>query len=894
MLDSPSPADLQRVASDGSLRSATVQLAAVCHTIPGGVLLEDRHRKVVLANQRFCDLFGVPVPPDALVGGDCAEYAAQAKALFVDPEGFVERVLALVGARAPGLGDELLLADGRVFRRDYVPLSDGGEFTGHLWHYEDLSAQRAAERAALRRARLQELARRVMASLFEERGVGFGVDLLLGEAGTLLGLSTACVVRHVSAQSGLVEPVEWRPGAPLRRGSVVALPWLEGISPMATGLVLRAGEATDDAERDGLLAALAAEGCGSAFVAMLMVFARPEAVFLFAHAEPRNPFPEEECILLQSTIDGLGRALERRVLERERRGHAQELSGALQRAEAASRLKSQFVAYLSHEIRNPIGAIEGYAALLEQPRVTEARNLEVAGHLRRNAEHLLVLANDILDLSRVELGQLEVRRGPQRLRELVEEVLSVMQSRAAAKGLSLTVRWPPLIPEPFETDATRFKQILLNLVGNSIKFTEQGGVEVRVEVDTPTGGRNAALVLSVVDTGLGIPADRLATLFQPFRQAHDDSAQRGGAGLGLAISRALVRILGGELSVSSGVGVGTTMTAHFDLGPAAQLHLRPSQASAPNAGRSARRPAPVISPLLRGKRVLSVDDSADNLRIARFLLERAGMVVEEARNGAECIEAVLAAVSAGAPFDAVLLDMGMPEVDGYEAAQRLRAAGVRTPILALTAHVFPEEKVRCLVAGCDVYLPKPVDAGKLYEALALQLGLAAQELQDLHGIQESQESLGSLESQGVQDSQGAEESQGADESRDAPVDTPAAATQAAGAPSAGPEPAAGVDDGWAVQSSLFGDPAFAPLLTRYLGNLPRRIDEVASSVARGDLASLRTLCHQIKGSAASYGFPSISEAAGVCEQHLRDGADLAGVSGSVAALLRRMRAALPG
>ena len=838
------------VATEGGIEDLAVQMAALASTTRVGLLIEGGNRRVVLANQRFCNLFGVPMAPEQLAGGDGADYLRSSKTLFADPEGYARRLLSLVmNARAP-VSEDVRLADGRVFQRDYVPLRASGKIRGHLWMYADVTEERQAAAAAARRERLQELERRVLSALFEERGMPKALDLLLGEVGDAWQLRCARLVRHANAQTGLVESVEWRPGTALRRGSVASIQWLEGatVGTMGATRIFRAEGADLGAPQPiaEIAWGMRADGHGSAFIVPVVVYGRPEAIAYFADADPGRVWPTDEAATVQAAVDGFARALERRVVERERRVHAQELSGALSRAEAASRFKSQFVAYLSHEIRNPVGAILGYADHLEQMDATPERNTELASHLRRNGQHLLTLLNDVLDLSRVEAGQLDLRVSDQDLRVLLEDIIATMKARADAKGVQLVVSLPPEVPLPFRTDPTRFKQILLNLVGNALKFTERGRIDIVVGIETPEPPARCALLIAVRDTGIGIPADRVAALFLPFSQAHPDSHSKyGGAGLGLAISRALTRLLGGDIAVESTVGEGTTFTVRTDLGPRDQLTLRP-----PSAGRTAqpRRSLPDPHPALRGSRVLCVDDSPDNHRILRFLMERAGINSEEASNGVEALDRVHTAVRESRDFDAILLDMQMPIMDGYEAARQLRALGVRFPIIALTAYTIGQERERSLAVGCDAYLSKPVDPEELYATLARFIApdMLVAETRGTGPVEATQS--------------------------DIPIDLQDGARE--------------------LRSSMADDPTFAPLLERYVVEIQRRVPELRQALASQNLELLGRITHQVKGSAASYGFPMLTELAANLERTLREnGADLSPCVEELARNIEAMRVA---
>jgi signal transduction histidine kinase/ActR/RegA family two-component response regulator len=383
---------------------------------------------------------------------------------------------------------------------------------------------------------------------------------------------------------------------------------------------------------------------------------------------------------------------------------------------AANRAKSEFLANVSHEVRTPMTAILGFADTLAERDVAGPERAEIIDTIRRNGRHLLAILNDVLDLSKIEAGRMRVERIPCSLRQIVEETASLLRARADEKRLALVVEWALPLPETIQSDPVRVRQILNNLVGNAIKFTESGSVHVRVALSGPS------LVIDVVDTGIGMSAQQIARLFQPFTQADSSTTRRfGGTGLGLAISRRMAQLLGGDIEVSSTPGSGSRFRVSFDPGPLdGSDWLR--EVDAPPA-QPVSAPAPPIVGTLRG-RILVAEDTSDTRKLLRRVLERAGLGVDAAQNGAEARAMALAAVRAGEPYDVVLMDMQMPEMDGYEATSRLRAEGYRGVILALTAHAMTGEREKCVAAGCDDYATKPIDRATLLATLARHLDKA--------------------------------------------------------------------------------------------------------------------------------------------------------------------------
>ncbi len=401
------------------------------------------------------------------------------------------------------------------------------------------------------------------------------------------------------------------------------------------------------------------------------------------------------------------------------------------RAETASLAKSEFLANMSHEIRTPMTAIVGYADLLAEDTETGQDlqpRLESIRTIQRNGQHLLQLINDILDISKIEAGKMELEQVRCSPAQLAADVQSLMQVRADAKGLTLRVEFDGPVPETIQSDPTRLKQILVNLVGNAIKFTEAGGVRLVTRlVREPLGAAapGSTLQFEIIDTGVGMRADQLSVLFQPFTQADSSTTRRfGGTGLGLTISRRLAEMLGGTITVTSAPGVGSTFTVSVATGPLDGVPLvtiTPGELSVrPEAWRPDRP-----DPGGLHCRVLFAEDGPDNQRLIAHLLRKAGAEVTLVENGALAVSEALAARRAGRPFDVILMDMQMPVLDGYAATARLRAEGYDGLIIALTAHAMDSDREKCLAAGCDDYASKPIDRRRLIQTIRNRLAQTA-------------------------------------------------------------------------------------------------------------------------------------------------------------------------
>jgi PAS domain S-box-containing protein len=396
---------------------------------------------------------------------------------------------------------------------------------------------------------------------------------------------------------------------------------------------------------------------------------------------------------------------QRQRIEREREQERLEKELARNSAQA----KSQFLANMSHEIRTPLAAIIGYGETLLDPDLTDREKHSSAETVVRSGRHLLDLVNDILDHSKIDANKLDVDIISVNLPELLDEIRAFFAPRAREKGLQFTIVCEFPMPEMISTDPTRLRQIIINLCGNALKFTEKGSISLNVRFDRT----NQKLVARVVDTGIGMKPEQLNRLFDPFAQASPAIArQYGGTGLGLNISRRLAELLGGEILVTSTYGEGSEFEVSIDTGPVESVHfLR----DASELSQRRRQIPMVVAPRLSG-RILCAEDNDVNRRLVSLLVGRTGAEMVYVGNGAEALEIALKE-----SFDLILMDIQMPVMNGRDATAALREAGVNTPVIALTANVMAEDIADYRLAGCNDHLAKPIDKQRFYEVLGRYL-----------------------------------------------------------------------------------------------------------------------------------------------------------------------------
>jgi PAS domain S-box-containing protein len=512
----------------------------------------------------------------------------------------------------------------------------------------------------------------------------------------------------------------------------------------------------------------------------------------------------------------------------ERTHAASALCKAKEAAEAANQAKSMFLAQMNHEIRTPLNGILGFADVLQKmgPDASDEECNDYLDTINRSGRHLLGVINDVLDLSKIESGQMEVDPVRCAPHGIIADAVSILRVRAQEKGIDLRCRWEGRVPETILTDPSRFRQLLMNLIGNAIKFTDQGRVEVvaRLENVEPS----PRLAVDVSDTGIGIAPEHLSSIFEPFVQADGSITRRfGGTGLGLTISRQIAERLGGSLEVKSELGRGSQFMLKIGAGSLQGIRLldAPHEDVLPSQNRAGA----LVD--LGGASILLVEDGATNRKLVDLVLRRAGARVTTAENGKIAIE-----LARSHAFDLILMDMQMPVMDGYVATAELRRSGLTIPILALTANAMKGDAERCAAAGCSGFLSKPIDGQRLLDGVAAALRNAATPVggASTTSCRTPRDNAGSLEVQ--------------------------------------------------LTSSLpVDDPDFVEIIREFVERLGTRLAEMHRAARENDFATLAELAHWLKGSGGSAGFQALTTCGAELEEAARE-SDTASVVGILEAL----------
>jgi signal transduction histidine kinase/DNA-binding NarL/FixJ family response regulator len=522
-------------------------------------------------------------------------------------------------------------------------------------------------------------------------------------------------------------------------------------------------------------------------------------------------------------------------------------------ANMANVAKSNFLANMSHEIRTPLNSVIGYVDLLMNDSVNDTEEEKSwLTRIHRSAQHLLELVNDILDVSKIESGHLEVECAPCSPSRIVNDVVAILVSRASKKGLALGVTYRGSIPVRISTDSSRLRPLLMNLIGNALKFTREGSVHVDVSVVDWT--ERPRLRIAVTDTGIGIAPDKIDSIFDPFAQA-DGSVTRefGGTGLGLAISRRGAEALGGTITVQSDLGRGSVFICEVETGPLDHVETIDGAHACAEVEKEKIEHVTLTPSQIESSHILVVDDVPANRSLVSTILQRAGLRVSTAENGQVAVDAAKVT-----KFDVILMDMQMPVLDGYSASAMLREMGMTMPIIALTAHAMKGDELKCRDAGCNGYLTKPLDYRKLLAVMQEWLDDAAVPGSAVHEPSISTESI-STESISTESMP--------QESDDGPIRT----------------------------TFPSGDPVYQQIACDFVSWLEIENTHIQQASADRDFDALAKLSHALKGAGGTAGYDILTKPAANLVRAARD-QDLEecdALSQSLSNLTKRIVAGMP-
>ncbi|MBC5991430.1 response regulator [Pontibacter cellulosilyticus] len=628
------------------LIASEARMAAIIQNLQAGILLKDENRKVIHVNKKFHQLFNLP---DSAIspGEDYANVTDKIKTLFKDPKAYKNRIDQVVQEDKPCLGEELELADGRCFERDFIPIIINNTYKGHLWKYMDVTERKKYET----NLKTQEEKYR---SIITNMNLG-----LLEVNNDNVILSANNTFSNISGYSS---------------------------EELVGNNALKLLGITEDRKNTIDL----------------------QGVFDIARLPVQNKRGELRWWLLSGTpnYNDMGQKTGAIIIILDITRHRkleEELLVMRQKAEESAKAKEQFFANMSHEIRTPLNAIIGMVSELSREDLTNRQKLFVT-HATSASQHLLSLVNDILDISKIEAGKLELDSSPFSLREVLREAEIIMKPAANEKLLNFNVSVSEKVSPAFLGDPIRIRQVLINLIGNAIKFTEKGSVSVLCEL-MERNSYSQKVKLTIADTGIGMDEAYLKDLFKKFTQEDISTSRKyGGTGLGMSITYELVQLMNGSIDVKSEKGSGTRIELVLNFTVANENNVPASAVAGSTES-------------LDGKRVLLVEDNEMNRMVAANTLQRYKLIVTEATNGAEAIERVKET-----EFDLILMDLQMPVMDGIEATKIIRTQlHLTTPIIAFTANAFKSEIEQHLATGMNGYVTKPFEERVLLSTIQQML-----------------------------------------------------------------------------------------------------------------------------------------------------------------------------
>jgi PAS domain S-box-containing protein len=715
----------ERRNSESLLKAESTRLASLVRSIEGGVILMDHEEKVLIVNDGFMSLYKIPGEPSRLVGANIERLFSEASEIFPDIKTSIEKVRRIFVEGKNVRGAVSALRNGMFVEYDFIPIDMGHGVFNYLWHFRDITMRHMAEAELQQRDKLLSgLAQSVRQLL----GAPEDFDSNITEAFRIVA-ETADIERiiifrneNISEQASTWTArflYRWSrsTGAAKEAPEYANIPFYPNFSrwhkELSRGVIL-AGPLDEFPEIESQY--LKSLGFESILVAPMFIEVKFWGVMIF-DAKKSRIWSAADRGVLRMVADSIGLSIQRSNAHEELNKALADAERLAEEAHKANQAKTDFLASMSHEIRTPLNGIVGYTNLMRNTVLTQRQNDLLHG-VDRSTEMLLALINDILDLSKISAGQLTLDALPFCPALAMQDAVAAISPRAQEKNLSIRCDSDATARQVFIGDERRLKQVLLNLVGNAIKFTEKGSIIIKVNSDVDPCDEDVTkpvrLNFSVMDTGIGIPDENLSKLFRPFSQAQSDISRRfGGTGLGLAICKQLVERMGGLISVSSKVEAGSTFS-FFIFCPLAVE--QPVEVEKQESGKPFSEDGSDLK-----LKILIADDNLINQEVLSLYIEDLGYSSEVVSSGENAVKAVK-----NHQVDLVLMDLRMPGMDGIEATKAIRAwekeslpEGRREArIVALTADALKSDSERCLEMGMDDYLTKPVDPDQIGRIIA--------------------------------------------------------------------------------------------------------------------------------------------------------------------------------